>query len=332
MFCGVCLCSIFLFHYQKVMKVRYLKLVGLIQLSDLCISLGAVIGGQRTGTFGCVYQYILTNIFPVCSCFLALIVLKELHYTVSLAKKVPDDSFSKSLTVAILIPVIVTFIPLSTEDIGTLDNEDGYGWCFLIPRGDQPSWLITFWVFFCVYTWVWISWIFTIITYFSIYFNMKRITSKQLRAHVGLSLYKLSGYPLTNGIFSIVPAYYDAQLTVNPRAIIKGAKYVAFFNYGFPFLRGTVNALVFATTNRELMYHWVYQMLIYFKLVSFHHTGEVVDDSASDFDHTDVPSVRDTDTAERITEMTVPSDIYSNSGGNSTDFQFNDGVKNPMGN
>ena len=284
--------SLCIFHYKTTMRIRYLQLVFLIQLSDIFVNLGAVIGVQRSFTFGCVWQYILTNVFPLYACFLSMIIMRELYYTCQ-AKKIKDFEYNVSLVTAMGLPWIVTFLPLSTERVGVIavdqddDGDGGLGWCFLIPGRGTPSWLFTFWIFFAFYAWIWISFLYMIALCLLLYFHIKDMKSKALRAHSRTSLYKLLCYPVMIGAGWVVAAYFDSILAFNPGRPLQESQDVIFFDYGFPLLIGTFTTVAFVYTNPEVVKKWSLNVFIYFGLLS----REKVEERQTDysFDHTTVP-------------------------------------------
>ena len=263
------LCALILLssQYEKVKKLRYLKLIFILQLSDLLSCLGGVIGLQRTGTFGCAYQYYMTSVFPVFSLFVGYTIARELYYTICLVRKIPDGDLRRFLLCSLLIALIVPLLPLSTQKVGVLDvhvNGDcgEYGWCFLISSGDgSPLWLDTFWIFFTIYFWVALACISFCMYFLLIYLSIKKMSSKEIRLHARMSLYKLSPYPVIMTISAGVSAYYDAELSTD--STVKDTNILSFLNFGFPFLTGALNTLSFFATNKELVYYWGCDLLIY---------------------------------------------------------------------
>ena len=89
---------------------RYLQMMFLIFFSDLIFASGGLDGG----TAACDYQYICSNYFPVYSCLLAMIVMRELYHTICTTKPTKPLTYVKCHIAAAVIPLVWTLMPLST--------------------------------------------------------------------------------------------------------------------------------------------------------------------------------------------------------------------------
>ena len=283
------------FKHKEVERSRYLQLVFMIQLADFFSCLGAVIGPQREGSFGCGYQYIMTNYFPLASCFSSLLTMTELYYIVVNAVTLSDSVYKAIRLAIIIIPAVLTLLPLSTEKIGAFDatadddTSGGYGWCFLLPTDGDPLWIHTFWMFFCFYSWIWICVLTMTVMCMLMYFRIKTIRSKIHRNHARLSLYKLLFYPVTISLGWIAAAFVDASLSVSPNTKVKGSTYLTFFCYCFPSVVCAVNSIVFIYTNKLLLYKWILELSCYMGLTTFRNWED--NDSDFKFDHTALPRI-----------------------------------------
>ena len=307
---GIYPLALMLFNSKRIVRYRYLSLVCLILISDIAVCLGGICGGQKRGTPGCVFQYVTTNYFPVYSCLLSIIVMRELYYTICLGKILPASEYTIFHISAALIPLICTFVPLSTVDIGpTIVNNDrygddqgdgfnGHGWCYLIPRDGTPDWLYSFWIIAGFYVWIWISILYMAGLCVLLYFHIKSISSKALREHSRLSLYKLLCYPIVLPICWVIPAYYDIMLALQPHDSAAEDGRVLFLDFGLPFLIGAGTSIAFMVTNRNLVYGWTVEVLEYWQLITVSNKWS----EDSHFDHTSIPPLIE-DEDDRTTEM-----------------------------
>ena len=226
--------------------------------------------------------------------------MRELYYVIFLGKTVDEHQFKRSCMAAVIVPLIVTLLPLSTEDIGpvasTAGDDDTYGWCFLMSGESVASWLLPFWLLICFYLWVWLSVICMITIVVMLYFKIKNMESKSLQDHCKLSLYKLLCYPVLNGIGWITSAVYDYKLTTGQ--VVKISKGLAFLKFGFPFLLGTITSIAFILTNQRLTRKWSKDFFVYLGITSSDSNWNV-DDNYTAFNHTVLPSTSPSPSGER---------------------------------
>ena len=117
------------------------------------------------------------------------------------------------------------------------------------------------------------------------------MTSKCLRGHVRLSLYKLLWYPVVNSLGWIAAAYVDSMLSLSPNTRIKGAADLTFLCYGFPSVVCVINSIAFMYTNKELVCKWILELSRYLGLTLFENWK--VNATDAEFDHTVVPRIND---------------------------------------
>eukprot|EP01034_Spumella_vulgaris_P027469 gene27469-34189_t len=90
------------------------------------------------------------------------------------------------------LPVIVTFLPLTTNTFG--ENDDQNPWCFIASRPGSPSYGVVLWEILAFYIWVWVSLIVNILLIISISLQLKRMAV--VSEDITQTIRKLSLYPL----------------------------------------------------------------------------------------------------------------------------------------
>ena len=282
--------SLFAFHYKKALKTRYLQLVLLIQLSDMLTSLGGVFGLQRQHTFGCYFQWFMTNYFPLYSCFLCMIITRELYHVFSLGKGVTDKTYKYSHVLAFVAPLVLTLLPLSSERVGSAsdDEDDEVGWCFIIPGDSAPAWVFTFWILACFYAWLWMSILYMLVLIVLMIINIGNMTSQSLKEHCMKSLKKLCCYPVMIILGWICGAYYDTTYALDPNSDIESWGHYGFLLYGLPFLIGFATTVIFLLTNKDLVKLWSLEIFMYLGLLS-PQSKWVIGKNSQNFDYTALP-------------------------------------------
>jgi hypothetical protein len=110
---------------NKSMRSKlYNQVIFNIALSDCTFSLGAIIGLPDDGTWPCYLQSALTNIGPVATLFWTTVLVHHV-YVILTASPTTVQSRSNSISWKLYlicwgIPVLVTFLPLTTVKFGKM--------------------------------------------------------------------------------------------------------------------------------------------------------------------------------------------------------------------
>ena len=149
-----CIGVLFVFpNSRHLKKFKYNYIIAYIAFSDFCTSVGMAIGLQKDNTFGCWAQVLLTNACPLWSIFwtnvIAFKVLQFQRYQ-STQPEVMEISVYVHAVVWVL-PIVLTFLILTTNTWGCAPEEGGECWCFIGERSDTPEWASTFWGMVSIY-------------------------------------------------------------------------------------------------------------------------------------------------------------------------------------
>lgn len=253
---------------SDLLKTTFTKLIFYIAISDLFSSIGIALGFSYEGTIKCYLQGILTNIFPISGIFWTTVIayllamsIFQRHIVTSLNYQVHAFCWG--------FPVIITFLPLITNDIGP-EDEGQQGWCFLNNRPNSPSWSLLFWTIVSFYLWLWASMIIFCLLFLAIVYETYRIfrvskssstfssqqlsTSSPTYSNIRHSFYRFGWYPLNVLICWFIPTLYDILDAVNrggQHAVADDEIFGLIANCS-PGLLGLLNVVAFISTNHHI--------------------------------------------------------------------------------
>jgi hypothetical protein len=185
-----------------------------ITISDFFYAIGTSFGESEDGTSQCSIQHALTNIFPLCSVFWTCVIAFSIIEVVTpkWRHKATDNTSLLCHLWCWIFPIIISFLPLSTNAIGCIDSDRC--WCFVKDKAQSPKWSSEFWVIFSFYIWIWSSIIFFIgsIVYTSI--SIKHYTS-DISGLATTHIKRLLAYPAVIVLCWIGSTCYDISVSIN---------------------------------------------------------------------------------------------------------------------
>jgi hypothetical protein len=257
---------IFLFlKTPQLLNSIFTKLIFYIAISDLFSSIGISLGFSYRGSIKCYAQGILTNIFPISGVFWTTIIAYQLATSIFQRRMVTKINYQLHL-LCWGLPVLVTFLPLITNDIGPEDGDRG--WCFLKNRSNSPSWSLLFWTIVSFYLWIWGAMIIFCLLFFAIVYETYRIfrvsgtndhiSSAQLSsttpsfAAIRHSFYRFGWYPLNVILCWFIPTIYDIFDARNTHNNLTEHPIVNAVSNCAPGLLGFLNVAAFIATNSHI--------------------------------------------------------------------------------
>ncbi len=251
LFC--CILVMIVYSFSKKIRLKsYNKIIFYIALCDSLSSLGGLLGISKNGTFQCSIQTILTNIFPLAGIFWTT-VISCILFTIIHKINVGNHEITFEWWVHLIcwgIPTLVTLLPLSTEDYGTHDGEDG--WCFLRPRDDSPPWTYNFWVFAAFFGWVYLALMIYIALILYISLVMPRIsTGQSTKAMIRRVLHKLIWYPIIILVSWSLITVYDIWVAFEPNDPALNDPIFIDLTFSLPLFSGFLTSLAFFLGSAE---------------------------------------------------------------------------------
>jgi hypothetical protein len=155
-----------------------------------------------------------------------------------------------------VLPVILSFLPLTTNKFGPLNKRSGM--CFIDERADSPPWAVTFWVVVSFYFWIWFAMALYIILFVLLSLKVNEIYRLydeethpsggiDLRSQVKSTVNKFIWYPINIILCWALPTIYDVMST--KRASYKGHDDFDAATDIIPTFLGILNVIVFFSTN-----------------------------------------------------------------------------------
>ena len=235
---------------RELLQRNFLRIVLYTVICDFFASFSGLVGLQTAMGPECDFQWFFSNYFMLASRFFSMIIILELYYTVVIGESFKN--YKKSLAACVSLPLLITLLPLSTENIG-LRNPEG-DWCYLVPRSDKPGTTFFFWLLFSNYIWVWLMIVLMLFVFIAVTLKMRHSPFEFLQVTVYSALIKLAVYPTTTIIvwmpISYCEAYYAVYREESPDCWNTDSMNVAC--YGFPFLTGALTVFIFVLTNKQI--------------------------------------------------------------------------------
>jgi hypothetical protein len=213
--------SLVLFLYvtsYELQKTTFHQIIFYVCLCDFISSIGLMIGFPQEDTLACWFQGLIINIFPVASVFWVTVISYMLYMNVFRKDQTTELLSWKVHMTCWILPIIVSFLPLTTNKYGPLTRRSGM--CFIAERSDSPSWSLAFWIVISFYFWIW----FAIFLYFVLFVLLSVKVNQiyqlyqeeshprdgiDLRAQVKATLNKFIWYPINIILCWALPTVYD---------------------------------------------------------------------------------------------------------------------------
>lgn len=236
--------------WRELLQKNFLRIVLYTVICDFFASFSGLVGLQTATGSICDFQWFFSNYFMLASRFFSIIIILELYYTVVIGK--PFENYKKSIVVCVSLPLLVTLLPLSTENVG-LRNPEG-DWCYLVPRSGKPRATYSFWLLFSNYIWVWFTIVLMLFVFIGVSLKMRHSSSEFLQITIYGALKKLAVYPTTTITvwmpISYCDTYYAVYREESPHCWNTDSMNIAC--YGFPFLTGALTVFIFVLTNKQI--------------------------------------------------------------------------------
>jgi hypothetical protein len=253
--CCASLFIIFMFYkYPELNKIELSRLVNMICICDLFGSIGMALGHPEDGSTRCIIQAILTNIFPIAGVFWTTLI--SFLLLIHVFKMRPIDRFSWPIyLLCFLVPILVTFLPLTTNQFG-LDEDENHnaGWCFLKDRSDSPSWSLIFWTAVSFYLWMWGG----MLLYLILFFFVARETHRVFAVNPNLPNWKTFSKILLYFFFPFnlflcwLPATIYDFLRTSGAGSYAGHRLLGAVSDITPTFLGLANAIAFISINEHM--------------------------------------------------------------------------------
>jgi uncharacterized membrane protein len=248
--CSLSILLIFL-KYPELKKYELSRLVNMICLCDLFGSLGMAFGHPEDDSIQCIVQAILTNIFPIAGVLWTTLISWLLLIHVLKLRSI--DRFSWQITfLCFFLPVVVTFLPLTTQQFGLQNKESG--WCFLKDRSNSPSWTLLFWTAVSFYVWMWGGMVIYLILFSCVAYETYQIFSRNPNASNRKTFYRIFVYfifPLNVFLCWLPATLYDFLRTSGHRSY-SGQELLEGLSDIFPAFLGIANAVTFVSINEQM--------------------------------------------------------------------------------
>lgn len=236
------------FFYKSLHKSIYNKVIYYISICNFFVSLGGSFGYVHEDTFICYLQTILTNIFPLSSVFWVTVLIYLFLTLITTQQSINNLNYSIHIF-CWLLPILLTFLPLTTNSFGVIDGE--IGWCWLDERSNTPKWSSFFWNLVSFYFWMWSSIGVYVIFYIYILISVR---SRDFRSSENIlrTLHKISLYPLIVVCCWILPCIFDQIDYYRPNNPTTNNTIFDELSSITPLLQGTLTSLVFVIFNSEV--------------------------------------------------------------------------------
>jgi hypothetical protein len=250
--CGTIFVISFYWTNKSLQRSIYNTVIYYISISDFFSSLGGALGYVRESSPLCEVQAVLTNIFPLSSVFWVTILI---YIYVKLLTSHESIHLIHS-TIHVFcwgFPILLTFLPLTTNRFGVLGGE--IGWCWLDERSDTPPWASFFWNVVSFYLWIWIAISVYLLFYFYILYEIRnRYDTFRSSDNILRTLHKISLYPISVVCCWLIPCIYDLlDYYQSSRGSTTHNLIFEVLSSVTPMLQGLFTCLIFVSTNSEVV-------------------------------------------------------------------------------
>lgn len=251
-----CCCSflvlIIYLSSKTLKKSSHNEIIFYIGISDLLSSIGGSFGLVYENTIQCQVQAILTNIFPLSGIFWTTILVYIMIGIVANKKVVKVVTWKYHL-IGWIIPIILTFLPLTTNRYGVLGGDRG--WCFFDRLDSTPKWTTLFWMIGSFYLWIWTSELFfaLFVIYIVYIVYIRKFTHSTSSRYYKLST--LVFYPISSFICWILPCYSDIFSTISHDFISRNNSTLNSYAFFTPFFQGILTLSIFVVMNHDARYY-----------------------------------------------------------------------------
>ena len=135
-----CCCLLFMLwklKKQATVTSKIHTIMFIIASANFLLAASIFIGQPYDGTALCWIQALTTNYFCLVHIFWSTLLSHTL-YIVAKDSKATDVFSKRFLFLGFVFPLIVTLLPLTTNDFGNPHGDDR-GWCFIDERNDSPG-------------------------------------------------------------------------------------------------------------------------------------------------------------------------------------------------
>lgn len=237
---------------QQLLKKNFFRIVLYTVVCDFFGSFSGVVGLQAEGDpeWICYFQWFVSNYFMLATHFFSMIIILELYCTVVKGK--PLQNYKIPVVICLSMPLVVTLLSLSTDDIGPR-APDG-DWCYIVSDPRSPRWTSSFWILVSHYIWVWIIIVLMGFVFVSVYLKSRKATSEFVQTVIFDSMKKLALYPLITTLAWAPVSYCDTFYAINgdPSNNCQNSDIMYVACFGFPYLTGVLTVTIFVLTNKQI--------------------------------------------------------------------------------
>jgi hypothetical protein len=250
--------TVFLLSVPLQRKVHN-QIIFNIAVSEFFSAVGGLLGVSKNGSLQCDIQTFLTNYFPLTSIFWTTVIayfllsLLDIPNAHSRQKKIMSQTWLHVFCWG--VPLVVTFLPLTTDKFGTFDGKDG--WCFLRPGSEYPNWTYEFWTIVAFFGWVYLAIAFYLILIIYVFVNLTKVDypEPRLKETALKSLRKLVSYPIIILIsWGSMTVYILWGSLISPSAPQLQDPAFVLITFTVPLFSGTLTSLAFFTCSSEARY------------------------------------------------------------------------------
>ena len=255
--------------YEELWKRYYIRLIFFVTASDLLAVFPFSLGPSYGGDPICYVQATFTNFFALSSVLWTSFIVYIL-YDVVVKRHSLEGIYFQAHIVCWGIPLLTTFLPLTTDKFGVYDGEEN-GYCGVAPRSDSALWTSEFWSFLFDIILI-CTLLFTASMLYFIYSSLNQQGPQFVSAYIDMAVRKLKYYPIiilvcwsVQVYLDVVKVYFDDENLIPPWLLIISDTLIC--------LQGSLTAWAFWVENREVRLMW-YLLYKRCKYLVFHDVDE----------------------------------------------------------
>jgi hypothetical protein len=259
-----CLLVVFIYLRHKTIRGKNInKVVFYIASCQIGTAIGTMIGQPYNYTAECFVQTVFTNYFIFAYTFWTTVAAYMLYRVIHRLSPLDISSYYIH-GLCWGLPVLLTFLPLTTDAFGNEDTDRG--WCFIRNLSSSPEYTVTMWValnysFLAVS--VFFSILFISLSLYRVLNLSKSIGDKQTISKLSKSISRFIWYPIISFICWLPESIYDINDTLNSghNTAIQNDKGFVYIAILLPISEGLWVAIAYFCTSqdaREILMSYIY--------------------------------------------------------------------------
>lgn len=231
-------------RYKEIRSKVYNHIILNISIVDLLVAIGTLIGLPSDGSLACFIQSPLVNIGQVAQIFWVTVLAYYLYMILSaVTLRLQSANVLVSWKMYLLcygVPVLVSFLPLTTVPFGAIDG----GWCY-IKEGSKYKWTLELWYVVSIFFWLYGAIAIYFGLFYYIYVKMYRDGSSVVVKSVAKAVSRIVWYPIALVVNYIPLSIFLFWLTVDKDAKIG---LLGLIGLVVQLLQGLVDSIIFMIT------------------------------------------------------------------------------------